>query len=90
MTNDVPTKLVAVMVTTHNYYYKPSVHKSKLKNILVEKNCSKPIDAQPVKKVSKKLVQRKKEKSGKHKYHVLDKAPRYPPSKLVDLDSKTH
>jgi hypothetical protein len=47
-TNYVPTKLVAVTVTTYNYYYKPPVPKSKSKNILVEKDCNKPIEAQPI------------------------------------------
>jgi hypothetical protein len=59
MTNDVPTKLVAVIVTTQNYYYKPPVHKSKSKNILVEKKCNKETDAQLVKKVLNKIVKRK-------------------------------
>jgi nitrate reductase cytochrome c-type subunit len=64
MSNDVPTILVAVMVTTQNYYYKPPVVQSNLKNVQVEKNtnCSKPTDAKPVKKVSNKLVQKKKKK----------------------------
>jgi hypothetical protein len=59
MTNDVPTKLVAVMLTTHNYYYKPPVPKSKSKNILVEKKGNKPTDAQPIKNTINKIVQRK-------------------------------
>jgi hypothetical protein len=59
-TNDVPTKLVAVMVTTQNYYYKSPVPKYKSKNILVEKKCNKPTDAQPIKKVLNKIVKRKK------------------------------
>jgi hypothetical protein len=37
MTNDVPTKLLAAMVTTQNYYYKPPIVQSNLKNIQVEK-----------------------------------------------------
>jgi hypothetical protein len=67
MTNDVPTKRVAAMVTTQNYYYKPLIVQSILKNVPLEKNknCSKPTDAKPAKKVSNKLVQKKKKKVGK-------------------------
>jgi hypothetical protein len=79
MTNDVPTKLVAVMTTTQNYFYKPPVHTSKLKNIMVEKNCSKPTDAKPVKKVPNKIVQRKKENILEAQYHVWDTVPHSPP-----------
>jgi hypothetical protein len=64
MINDVPTKRVVVMVTTQNYYYRPPIVQSNLKNVPVEKNknCSKPTDAKPVNKVSNKLVQKKKKK----------------------------
>jgi hypothetical protein len=60
MNNDVPTKLFFVMVTTQNYYYKPPIFQSKLKNVPVEKNttCRKPTHAMPVKKVSHDLVQK--------------------------------
>jgi hypothetical protein len=88
MTNYVPTKLLAVMVTTLNLYYKPPIVQSNLKNIMVEniKNCSKPTDAKPVKKASNKLVH-KKTTSGK--YYVWDTIPHYPPSKLIHLDSSS-
>jgi nitrate reductase cytochrome c-type subunit len=51
MTNDVPTKLLAVMVTMQNYCYKPPIVPSNSKNVQVEKNtnCSKPTNANPVK-----------------------------------------
>jgi hypothetical protein len=87
MTNVIPTKLLAVMVTTQNYYYKPPIVQSHLKNILVEKNkkCGKPTDAKYVfKKAVNKLVHKKK-KYGK--YHVWDTIPHSPPVKVIHLDS---
>jgi hypothetical protein len=46
-----PTNIVAVTVTTHNYYDNPPIPKSKSKNILVEKNFNKPTEAHTIKKM---------------------------------------
>jgi hypothetical protein len=77
MTTDIPTKLLAVMVTAQNYYYKPPTVQSHLKNILVEKNktCKKPTDAKPVYKTASHKLVHKKNKCGSiifgTKFHIL-------------------
>jgi hypothetical protein len=87
MTNDIPTKLLDIMVTSENYCYKPPTVKSPMKNILVEKNKngSQPKYVKSVSKKSQNKIFHQKKKTGK--FHGWDKIPHSPPVKTINLDS---
>jgi hypothetical protein len=91
ITNDVPCNQACMMllwlVTTHKYstiINHPPFHKFNWKNFLVEKNCIKPTDAEPVKKVSNKIVPKKRKHMASTSIvcRMWDTVPHSPPSKL--------